>query len=63
MKVFIIYFIIFNIFYSIDNRQIYIYDFDDNYYVDFDDYGDVGYYYDDDLDDENIFDWFYQMNK
>ncbi|XP_065921776.1 uncharacterized protein [Magallana gigas] len=42
-----------------DNRQIYIYDSDDNYYVDSDDYGDVGYYYDDDSDDETIFDWFY----
>lgn len=50
---------ILNILYSTDNRQIYIYDSDDNYYVDSDDYGDVGYYYDDDSDDETIFDWFY----
>lgn len=42
-----------------DNRQIYTYDSDDDYYVDSDDYGDVGYYYDDDSDDETIFDWFY----
>lgn len=59
MKAFTTYFIILNILYSTDNRQIYIYDSDDNYYVDSDDYGDVGYYYDDDSDDENIFDWFY----
>lgn len=59
MKAFTTYFIILNILYSTDNRQIYTYDSDDNYYVDSDDYGDVGYYYDDDSDDETIFDWFY----
>lgn len=42
-----------------DNRPIYTYDSDDNYYVDSDDYGNVSYYYDDDSDDESIFDWFY----
>lgn len=50
---------IFYILYSTDNRQVYTYDSDDNYYVDSDDYGNVSYYYEDDSDDESIFDWFY----